>query len=91
LDTDEGNVLLKGAYYDQVDNHLAGVSYFDLTGNWRIKDGLTVRAGVNNVFDKDPPVVAGFACASVVCNGNTYPGVYDALGRAFFLGLTAKF
>jgi outer membrane receptor protein involved in Fe transport len=56
-----------------------------------VKDGFTVRAGVNNIFDKDPPIVANAADAGVVGNGNTYPGVYDALGRTFFVGLTAKF
>jgi len=92
LDLDESNLLLQEpGYFDQADNHLGGQSYFDLSGNWRVKDGLTVRAGVNNIFDKDPPLVGEEACAAAVCNGNTYPGVYDALGRTFFIGLTAKF
>jgi outer membrane receptor protein involved in Fe transport len=25
------------------------------------------------------------------CNGNTFPGVYDAMGRYWFMELTAKF
>jgi outer membrane receptor protein involved in Fe transport len=91
LDYDEANPLFHNGYFDSADNHLAGVSYFDLTGNWRVKDGFTIRAGVNNIFDRDPPLVATAACAAAVCNGNTYPGVYDALGRTMFIGLTAKF
>jgi len=94
LDLDEGNKLLQlggGAYYDAADEHLAGVSYFDLSGNWRVKDGLTVRAGVNNIFDRDPPLVSTLSCAAAFCNGNTYPGIYDALGRTMFVALTAKF
>jgi outer membrane receptor protein involved in Fe transport len=91
LDFDEGNKLLQNGYFDTADNHLPGVSYFDLEGSWRVKDGLTVRAGINNLFDKDPPLTDTSACAAAVCNGNTYPGVYDALGRTMFVGLTAKF
>ena len=91
LDTNEGNPLLNNSYFNQVDNHLAPVSFFDLSGNWRVKDGFTIRAGVNNILDTDPPIVANSACAAQYCNGNTYPGTYDALGREFFVGLTAKF
>jgi outer membrane receptor protein involved in Fe transport len=91
LDYDETNPLFANGYHDQADNHLSGQSYFDLSGNWRVKDGFTVRAGINNLFDKDPPLVGTQACAAAVCNGNTYPGVYDSLGRSIFVGLTAKF
>jgi outer membrane receptor protein involved in Fe transport len=70
---------------------MAGVSYFDLSGNWRVKEGLTVRAGVTNIFDRDPPISALAAEQVGVGNGNTFPGVYDALGRQFFIGLTAEF
>jgi outer membrane receptor protein involved in Fe transport len=91
LDFQESNPLFANGYVDPADGHLAGVSYLDLSGNWRIKDGFTVRAGINNLADKDPPLVGTVACAAATCNGNTYPGVYDALGRTIFLGLTAKF
>ena len=91
LDTNEGNILLNNGAVDNIDATIPDANYFDLSGNWRVKDGLTVRAGVNNVFDGDPPLVSNGACAAAVCNGNTYPGIYDALGREFFVGLTAKF
>ena len=45
---------------------------------------------MQNVFDKDPPLV-GTNCAATYCNGNTYPQVYDALGRYMYVGLTADF
>ena len=51
-----------------------------------------VRAGVNNVLDKDPPITSGtLADPSIFGNGNTFPQVYDSLGRLFFLNVTAKF
>ena len=45
---------------------------------------------MNNVFDKDPPLT-GTNCPATFCNGNTFPQVYDALGRFVFVGLTADF
>jgi iron complex outermembrane receptor protein len=76
------------------DRKIAAYNWFDLSGTWKIKDGYTLRFGVNNVFDKDPPIVdsSNFGLASPPFgNGNTYPQVYDSLGRTFFIGLTADF
>ena len=55
-------------------------------------DRHSFRFGVNNVFDKDPPIVGQNAKLSgTFGNGNTYPNVYDALGRYFFAGFTGNF
>ena len=66
-------------------------NYIDLIANWKIKDQYSFRAGVNNVFDKDPPLTGAVNCPAGPCNQNVYAQVYDALGRYFFLGLTADF
>lgn len=52
---------------------------------------VTGRLGINNVLDKDPPLIGQDSCPGVLCNGNTFPQVYDTLGRFVFLGLTADF
>jgi outer membrane receptor protein involved in Fe transport len=53
---------------------------------------VTFRLGVNNVFDKDPPLVgSSVGGTDTRFNGNTYPTVYDSLGRYAFLGMTADF
>jgi outer membrane receptor protein involved in Fe transport len=63
--------------------------YLDLAGNWQVYENSTLRFGVNNVLDNDPPISnnvgAGFG------NGNTYPQMYDSLGRYIFVGLTVDF
>jgi outer membrane receptor protein involved in Fe transport len=67
---------------------LASRNYFDLAAAYTINKNFTVRASISNLFDKDPPIRtqgAGFA------NGNTYPVVYDSLGRRIGLSLTATF
>ncbi len=65
-------------------------NYIDLTANFTVHNNLNFRVGVNNVFDKDPPLT-GVNCSATFCNGNTYPQVYEALGRFVFVGLTADF
>jgi outer membrane receptor protein involved in Fe transport len=57
---------------------------FDLYGNYKVSDMLIVRMGVDNLLDKEPPVVRGIP-------GNTDPQNYDILGRRYYLGVTAKF
>jgi outer membrane receptor protein involved in Fe transport len=67
---------------------IGAVSYFDVSALWNVSDILAVRAGVNNVFDKNPPLVP----SAIVGGGlpNTYP-LYDLLGRRLFIGVTANF
>jgi len=64
-------------------------NYFDLSAVYTFAEKYTLTAGINNVLDESPPlsgqVGTGFG------NGNTFPQVYDALGRYVFFGLSAKF
>ncbi len=75
----------------------ASQSYFDLALQWNVDKTFTIRAGINNLFDRDPPVVSSTAGAfpaisgPALGNGNTYPQAYDTLGRQLFLNVTAKF
>ena len=50
-------------------------------------------AGVTNVLDKDPPLAGTSSGVGPTSsnNGNTFPQLYDSLGRHFFVSLTAKF
>jgi outer membrane receptor protein involved in Fe transport len=65
-------------------------NYIDLVANFTVHNNLNFRVGVNNVFDKDPPL-AGVNLPATTGNGNTFPQVYDALGRFMFVGLSADF
>jgi outer membrane receptor protein involved in Fe transport len=91
IDTSSSNSLLAGSF-NPPDLEIGAQSYFDLAVQWAINKNWTVRAGINNILDDDPPVVSQtIAGPSVNGNGNTFPGVYDYLGRNLFLSLTAKF
>ena len=77
------------------DSKIERYNYLDLAMTYKIKDQYTFRAGVTNVFDKDPPIVDSngipISGPGNFGNANTFPGVYDVLGRQFFFGVTADF
>ena len=73
---------------------------FDLFGTWKITSTYIFRAGVENLFDTQPlinaktPGVAGPPLVGTPASsgaGATYLGVYDTLGRRFYIGLKARF
>ena len=67
---------------------LSSMSYVDLSAAWKIDDKFTVRLGINNILDQDPPLV------DTVWSGPGTPntwGPYDTLGRQVFMSATAKF
>ncbi len=91
------NPFLTGTPFQPLSN-IPAYNYIDLTGALDVYKNIRLQIGVNNVMDKDPPLVVGGDCststpngAGANCNGNTFPGVYDAMGRYWFMELTAKF
>jgi iron complex outermembrane receptor protein len=66
-------------------------SFFDLALSARITDKYNFRLGANNILDKQPPIVGSEVSNAPFGNGNTYPQVYDALGRYLFAGVTVDF
>jgi outer membrane receptor protein involved in Fe transport len=50
-----------------------------------------VRLGVNNVFDKNPPVIGATNLPATSGNGNTFPQFYDSLGRYVFGQVAIQF
>jgi iron complex outermembrane receptor protein len=82
--------------------HIKPYNYFDLSADVSLYKMFKLQVGVNNVLDKDPPIITsgggGFVsdCPTITpngssCNGNTFPGTFDSLGRFFFARLTAQF
>ncbi|MEP5763749.1 MAG: TonB-dependent receptor [Halieaceae bacterium] len=88
-----GSVLWR--YIDEVEawdsdfEDLDSKSYFDFSVLWEPTDSIGLRLGVSNAFDEDPPI--GVVGHLPWYNGNTYPGVYDALGQYWFAGVTVEF
>ena len=73
---------------------------FDLSGTWKIMSNYVLRAGIENLFDRQPeitgqtPGTAGGPLVGTPASsgaGSTYAGAYDVLGRRFYIGLKARF
>lgn len=65
---------------------LKSYNLFDLSASFDATERLSFTAGVNNIFDKKPPLAGDNQEQA-----NTYPGTYDVLGRDFFVGAKFKF
>ena len=62
--------------------------FFDVATVFRIRNGFDLRLGVNNVLDRQPPLVIGnTAAGDGPYNANTYPTWYDPLGRYVFASI----
>jgi outer membrane receptor protein involved in Fe transport len=75
----------KLAYGTYTNAKFSSKNYIDLSFTYDIGDKAEIYAGVNNVFDTDPPIVAGFGGY-----GNTFPATYDYAGKTVFLGVTVN-
>jgi iron complex outermembrane receptor protein len=57
--------------------------YLDLGATWDFGQGTELRAGVQNVFDREPPEWTG--------NGATDLALYDLLQRRYYVGVKHRF
>jgi iron complex outermembrane recepter protein len=90
LEGTSSNPLLKSAIpIADKERELAAQNYLDLAASWTVTKGLTLSLGINNLLDKDPPITSKLPVGQG--NGNTFPSVYDALGRKVFLTGSYKF
>jgi iron complex outermembrane recepter protein len=91
-DANTGNPLLANPNYklDTYNAHIGSFSYLDLEATWHPTKILTIRAGANNVLDKDPPLLVSQAGLVAGGTANT-ADAYDIFGRQLFVAFTAKF
>jgi outer membrane receptor protein involved in Fe transport len=79
----------------------SGYDVFDLSSFYNLPHGIQLRAGISNIFDKQPPTTgsttptvntAGVTTVLAVSGaGTTNSSYYDVNGRRFFVGLKARF
>jgi iron complex outermembrane receptor protein len=68
-------------------NHVKSYSLWDLTGSWAISKNLKLRAGVLNLFDKDPP----FSNQAWFFLAGYDPSYTDPRGRSGFVSANYSF
>ncbi len=57
----------------------------------RRAERATLTLTVDNLFDKKPPLVSNGVGGTAFNSGNTFPTVYDVLGRVYAIGARLKF
>lgn len=61
-------------------------NYVDVSFTYDVNDTINLWGGINNVFDKSPPLLG-----TRQERNNTWPDTYDAIGTELFFGVSAKF
>jgi outer membrane receptor protein involved in Fe transport len=64
-------------------------TYSRITARWSPTESIDLMLGVDNVFDKDPPIFTDDVQAGQ--QANTDPTLYDILGRRYYANATFKF
>lgn len=91
-DNNDPNPLLAGAEYGAYDfaiPQVPNISYLDLHVAWHATKSLDVRGGIDNLFDRQAPIVTN---PSLQGGGqaNTF-ATYDVLGRQLYIAATMRF
>ena len=72
-------------------NRIPAYSYFDFNTNITLMKGIDVRFNVQNLFDKDPPLIGFDTSYGIGQNFNTFPTYYTVRGRTMRVGISARF
>jgi outer membrane receptor protein involved in Fe transport len=61
--------------------------YVDLFASYHYNEHTKLTFGIDNVFEKDAPVLGGEVGSTSFNSGNTFPSTYDNLGRMYKMGV----
>jgi iron complex outermembrane receptor protein len=93
VDRSSQDPQLAATFYNST-AHIPGYNYIDLSAAMPVTSNVDVRLGVNNLTDKNPPLILNGSfsdCPNNTCNDNTWVGTYDTLGRYLYAHVSLKF
>jgi outer membrane receptor protein involved in Fe transport len=93
VDRSSSDPQLNATFYTAT-AQIPGYNYIDLSLSAPITSYVDFRVGVNNLADKNPPLVLNGSfsdCPNTTCNDNTWVGTYDTLGRYLYAHVSVKF
>ena len=65
--------------------------YFDLTFGYEYEDIGRISLLIRNVADEDPPILGNNTGSTTFNSGNTFPSLYDTMGRTYMVNLKFTF
>jgi len=66
-------------------------NYMDLTFGYTFRESARLSVLVRNVLDEDPPILGNDTGSTSFNSGNTFPSLYDTMGRIFYINLRLMF
>jgi outer membrane receptor protein involved in Fe transport len=72
-------------------NRIRAYDYFDLTVRFNVNENFDLTVSAFNLFDEQPPIVGSSAGSTAFNGGNTYPSLYDTIGRRYSATARLKF
>ena len=91
LDNNDSQSLLQDSTFgapNTFNAKIAAYNWLDLAATWDFMENVKLRGGINNVFDKAPPLVTSEQISGG--GANTYE-IYDLFGRQVFASISVKF
>jgi iron complex outermembrane receptor protein len=86
-----GAASIASGAISNTDARIPSFTYIDFTASIKVADKIQLRVGVNNILDKQAPAIGITNQPGTTANGNTFPQVYDSLGRYLFGQLSVQF
>jgi len=66
-------------------------NYLDLTFGFAYRDFGRISLLVANIMDEDPPILGNTTSSTAFNSGNTFPSLFDTMGRTYFVNLKLTF
>ena len=80
-----------GASFLPAYSAIPDADYLDLSGGWDFRENYRLTVTVLNATDEAPHLVGATIGSTTSNNGNTYPSIYDAIGRYTTVGVSVRF
>ena len=76
---------------DVDNNSIPMVAYLDLRASYKWNDNIQFYGAIDNVINTPPPIPAGTTSALNFYDQSIRDDIYDAIGRAFRIGIRVKY
>ena len=71
--------------------NVSAQNYFDLNFGFTFREYGRVSLLVTNMFDEDPPILGNETGSTAFNSGNTFPSLFDTVGRTYSVNLKLTF
>lgn len=66
-------------------------NYFDLNFGYTFSEDIRISALIANITDEQPPILGNNTGSTSFNSGNTFPSLYDTMGRVYTVGVKFVF